>query len=508
MTENEKKQKITADMTMEERWECYRSTIAELTIRSDIFARNVLKEKTCTEYLLETILGEEKVTVLEQVLQMDYKNLQGRSAILDCVARDRKNRIVNIEIQNEGEGASPERARYHSGLLDMNTLKAGQNFEELPEKYVIFITRDDTMKMNLPIYDIRRKIVNTGKSFADNECILYVNAKIQDDTRLGKLMHDLHCKKADEMYPFLKDKRKYTLDKETKIELFKNTKAMMMHKIGTVVVNSTDNIVLSSFVGLTAVGLYSNYYLVIYALTLITDQLYNSVKSSIGNLYAIEDSNKSYDIFKKLDFLTFWISACCTCCMISLYNPFITIWVGEQYLFSMDIVIAIVINFYLKLMRKSILSFREAAGLFYKDRWKPILESVVNLVVSIILAKKIGTLGVFIGTIVSYVFICIWVEVYVLYRYGFKKSIKIYFKNYFIELTIVIILCLLTFSACYLIPQAGLVGFVIKVIICFCIPNVILYFVYRNSNEFKYFKKLFFKIFKKLNHINIKHSIN
>ena len=315
-------------------------------------------------------------------------------------------------------------------------------------------------------------------------------------------------KKADEMYPFLKDKRKYTLDKETKIELFKNTKAMMMHKIGTVVVNSTDNIVLSSFVGLTAVGLYSNYYLVIYALTLITDQLYNSVKSSIGNLYAIEDSNKSYDIFKKLDFLTFWISACCTCCMISLYNPFITIWVGEQYLFSMDIVIAIVINFYLKLMRKSILSFREAAGLFYKDRWKPILESVVNLVVSIILAKKIGTLGVFIGTIVSYVFICIWVEVYVLYRYGFKKSIKIYFKNYFIELTIVIILCLLTFSACYLIPQAGLVGFVIKVIICFCIPNVILYFVYRNSNEFKYFKKLFFKIFKKLNHINIKHSIN
>lgn len=87
MTENEKKQKITADMTMEERWECYRSTIAELTIMSDIFARNVLKEKTCTEYLLETILGEEKVTVLEQVLQMDYKNLQGRSAILDCEYR-------------------------------------------------------------------------------------------------------------------------------------------------------------------------------------------------------------------------------------------------------------------------------------------------------------------------------------------------------------------------------------------------------------------------------------
>ena len=214
MTENEKKQKITADMTMEERWECYRSTIAELTIMSDIFARNVLKEKTCTEYLLETILGEEKVTVLEQVLQMDYKNLQGRSAILDCVARDRKNRIVNIEIQNEGEGASPERARYHSGLMDMNTLNPGQDFDELPESYMIFITRDDVLGYELPIYHIDRIIKEVKDDFMDEAHIIYVNSKRQDDTELGRLMHDLHCKNAKDMYSKVLADRVYEL-KET-----------------------------------------------------------------------------------------------------------------------------------------------------------------------------------------------------------------------------------------------------------------------------------------------------
>ena len=200
MAENEIEQEITADMTMEERWASYHNMIAGLTIMSDIFARNVLKEKKCIEYLLETILGEEKVTVQEQVIQMDYKNLQGRSAVLDCVARDQKNRIINIEIQNEEEGATPKRARYHSGLVDMNTLQSGQDFEELLEKYIIFITRDDVWKMNLPIYYIHRKISNTDKFFEDEECILYVNSRIQDDTKLGKLTHDLHCKRADEMY--------------------------------------------------------------------------------------------------------------------------------------------------------------------------------------------------------------------------------------------------------------------------------------------------------------------
>lgn len=148
---------------------------------------------------MQTILKEE-IQVLDQTLQKDFKNLQGRSAILDCLARDNQNRRMNVEIQKEKEGASPKRARYHSGLIDMNTLEPGQDFGELPEKYVIFITRTDVLGRKKQIYHIDRRIREIGEVFDDNTYIVYVNAEMQDDTEIGKLVHDLHCKNAEDMY--------------------------------------------------------------------------------------------------------------------------------------------------------------------------------------------------------------------------------------------------------------------------------------------------------------------
>lgn len=99
------------------------------------------------------------------------------------------------------EGASPKRARYHSGLLDMNTLNPGQDYEELPDSYVIFITKDDAPGKGLPIYHADRVIKETGGMFGDGSHIIYVNSSMQDkNTALGRLMHDLNCKNADEMY--------------------------------------------------------------------------------------------------------------------------------------------------------------------------------------------------------------------------------------------------------------------------------------------------------------------
>ena len=119
---------------------------------------------------------------------------------MDCVATDQKNRQMNIEIQQESKDASPQRSRYNSALLDMNTLNPGQSVKELPESYIIFITREDVMKEGLPIYHIQRNVNNTSRTFGDGSHILYVNSQIQNDTKLGRLMHDLHCKNADEMY--------------------------------------------------------------------------------------------------------------------------------------------------------------------------------------------------------------------------------------------------------------------------------------------------------------------
>ncbi|MBT9771114.1 hypothetical protein GPK74_14435 [Coprococcus catus] len=181
---------------------------------SDIFMRNVFKKKECLEYVLQIILQNHKLFIAEHIIQKDYKNLQGRSAVMDCVARDADGQYFNIEIQQENEGASPNRARYNSGLMDMNMLNPGQDFDELTENYVIFITRNDILGYGLAIYHVERVILEVDGFFGDGTHIIYVNSKIQEDTELGRLMHDFHCKKAEDMYSRILADRVYEL-KET-----------------------------------------------------------------------------------------------------------------------------------------------------------------------------------------------------------------------------------------------------------------------------------------------------
>ena len=199
---------------LESRYEKYKGIIKNFTLMSDIFMRNVFKKRECLEYVLQVIMEKQDLHVIDQIIQKDYKNLQGRSAVMDCVARDSAGKQFDVEIQQDNEGASPKRARYHSGLMDMNTLNPGQDFEELPESYVIFITRDDILGYGLPIYHIDRQIKELEEAFQDEAHIISVNSRKQDDTELGRLMHDLHCKKADEMHSPILAKRVYEL-KET-----------------------------------------------------------------------------------------------------------------------------------------------------------------------------------------------------------------------------------------------------------------------------------------------------
>lgn len=196
------------------RYERYRKILKNLTIMSDVFMRNVFQDRGCTEYVLQVIMEQKDLRVVDQVIQKDYKNLQGRSAILDCVVVDAEGRQFDVEIQQDTEGASPKRARYHSGLMDMNTLKAGQDFEALPETHVIFITRDDVLGYNQPIYHVERRIRELECVFKDDAYIVYVNSSRQDDTALGQLMQDFHCKDADGIHSSVLAKRVRELKEE------------------------------------------------------------------------------------------------------------------------------------------------------------------------------------------------------------------------------------------------------------------------------------------------------
>lgn len=197
----------------------YREIISRFTLMSDAFMRTVFKDKRCTEHLLQVIMDDESIKVMEQTIQKDYKNLQGRSAVLDCEAIDGSGRIFDVEIQQEGEEASPKRARYYSGLMDMNNLNAGDNFDLLPETYVIFITSNDVLGHGEPIYHIEKQIKEVQCDFGDGARIIYADASRRDGTKLGRLMHDLNCLHSKDMYsPILAERVRKFKETEKGVE--------------------------------------------------------------------------------------------------------------------------------------------------------------------------------------------------------------------------------------------------------------------------------------------------
>lgn len=169
-----------------------------------------------TELILRIILNKPDLIVNSVRTQKVMKNLLGRDIWLDINASDSQNGEYDIEIQRSDKGADRKRARYHSSILDAHLLQPNGNFSDLPETYVIFITENDVIGGNLPIYTIDRQITNIGQPFNDGEHIIYVNgADKNSSTELGKLMHDFSCTNPDDMYyKQLADKVRYFKEDE------------------------------------------------------------------------------------------------------------------------------------------------------------------------------------------------------------------------------------------------------------------------------------------------------
>ena len=181
-----------------------------LRLLDDDFMNKVFEDKACAEFLLQIILQRTDLRVQRAHGQHDIKNLQGRSVRLDILAVDETDRVYNIEVQRSDKGAGVKRARYNSSLIDANMTESGDEYEQLNETYVIFITEHDVLGGGYPIYHIDRTVRETGALFGDESHILYVNAQIKDDTALGKLMHDFSCTSAEEMhYQILADRVRY-----------------------------------------------------------------------------------------------------------------------------------------------------------------------------------------------------------------------------------------------------------------------------------------------------------
>lgn len=241
-------------------------------------------------------------------------------------------------------------------------------------------------------------------------------------------------------YPFLKKYKSEKIKKTTQKDIFKKIRALFLHKIASFVVLGSDNILISKFFGLTSVGIYSNYYLIINAASQLVGQGISAITPSIGNKLAIQKSEDTYAIFSKIRFINFCFSSTVATCFMVTIQPFITKWLGDEYLFDISTVIVLSINMFQKLQRYTYASFKEAAGIFYEDRYVPIIEATLNIFASILLLNFFGINGIFIGTIISG--LTLWCYSYP--KFVYKKLFKRTYWKYFIETFGYILLFIIT----------------------------------------------------------------
>ena len=302
------------------------------------------------------------------------------------------------------------------------------------------------------------------------------------------------ARKADRLYPYLKDKNVRPMDKTDSQVIFRNVAAMSMHKVGAVVVNSTDNILISKLIGLATAGLYNNYYTIIHPLQTVTNQIFESIVASVGNLSATVkggDVQRLQETFNDVFFFAFWVFSFCSICLFNLLHPFIEfLWLRNRgWLLDQGTLTVLVINFYLYGMRRPVLTFRDASGAFWNDRFKPLFESVINLVASIFLARYFGIMGIFLGTLVSTVTTSLWVEPLVLYHNVFYARLRDYFSRFLAYTAVGVVICVITTWLCNLVGYS-LLSLIPRTLICVVVPNVLLLAVFRNTKEFRYFGRL------------------
>jgi O-antigen/teichoic acid export membrane protein len=292
---------------------------------------------------------------------------------------------------------------------------------------------------------------------------------------------------VNKRYSYIRVKEKHSIDKSTKDSIIQNIKALVLHNIGGYCVFGTDNILISSFIGIATVGLYSNYTMIIDQLAAFIRPLLLGIGASVGNLIATESNDKSYSIFKVMYLVNFWVYSFGVIFLYNLLESFINWWLGYGYLLDNSVFIIILMNFYLVGIRISIATFKAKAGLFVQDKYASILEAVINLVSSVVLIKYFGLVGIFIGTTISTLAITSWNQPRIVYKYVFNVPVRAYFIRYISYAVLTITTCFVTTAVCKLIIDGNsFLSLVEKGIICLIVPNIIYIAIFYKTQEFQY----------------------
>lgn len=287
-------------------------------------------------------------------------------------------------------------------------------------------------------------------------------------TLLENIACSIACSKA---YPNITCRGK--LSKATKKSIVEKVKGLFIYKVCGVTRNSLDNIFISMFLGVTSVGIYSNYYYIMSSIRGFMDVVTTSMSASVGNSVATESVEKNYKMLNIFTFIFEWICGWCTVCLLCLYQPFMKLWIGEDNMFSFSVVVALCIYFYVWTAGDIRSQYTDASGLWYKEKGRSIAETIGNIVLNFVMIKYWGILGVVLATAISIVFI------------GIPWSTSIVFKNYFcgekwttytvkqiLYAFSTLVACIVTYIGCGFVHKEGLLGLIIRGVICIIVPNI------------------------------------
>lgn len=285
------------------------------------------------------------------------------------------------------------------------------------------------------------------------------------------------------------------ISQELRVSIVKKVAALLGTKLNTVVLNAADNIVMAAYFGLTTIGMYGNYYYIMSSIIGFLGICYSAMTAGLGNSIALESVDKNYNDFMKFSFINSWLVGWCTICLVCLYQPFMYLWAGKNLMFPYYIVLEFALYFYVYQIRKIPVTYKDAAGIWWEDRFRPYVSMIVNLVLNIVLAQVIGVSGIILSTVISLLISIPW-ENYTVFKHIFHRSSREYYKKMAYYAFTVLFAGVVTFVLCS--PWGnGFLSLLIRACICLIVPNLLIVLGNFKGKEFQASKVFLISILKR-----------
>lgn len=303
---------------------------------------------------------------------------------------------------------------------------------------------------------------------------------------------------AKKKFPYIVSKDIKPLEKSERNILVRNVYALVIWKLCGLLVNSTDNIIITYFSGLAAVGLSSNYTLLSTTLNSLLNQLFNGITASVGNLNALESKEKKLKIFNVINLANFWLYGWAAIGIFVVSTDIVRLMFGNHYVLPLEIPFVIALNFYMVGMQNAVWTYKNTMGLFRQGRYLLVLTAAINLICSMWMGKMWGLFGILFATAISRACTNTWYDPYVVFKYGLGRTVSIYFRKYAMYAAVLVLtggLCLLL---CSFVRFSLLVTIIVKFLICCIIPNAVFLLCFCRKEEFRYFMDLGMSLLGKL----------